>query len=299
MEEAKVPDVNHARNSLDFSHLVSDPTEELPSVETYLAFAKDVIRRAGALALSLQPAAEGSLKADNTRVSNADFLVQALIQEAIHARFPTHLMLAEEEPEERAHPVPSPEHIPAVSEGLWIVDPIDGTDSYLRCIPTYSICLGLALKGEPVLGLVYMPVAGDLYWATSDGRAGVNDEPLTPLQPGPVNSDSMLLVTSTIHRYAELNFPGKIRSYGSTAAHLCYVAAGRVDAAVVAGVKIWDIFSGWMLLKAVGGGLYRIDGTPLDLPGMLSREATTPALLAAHPESLRPVLATVRPRRNR
>lgn len=296
MEDVIDPEPTGAKIGLNIGYLVNEETRSNVELEKDLQFAMRLIQDAGALALSLQPDAEGTFKADHTRVSNADVQVQRFMEDAIRAAYPTYAILAEEETSvagTRGHLGPEPED----ADGVWIIDPIDGTDSYLRSMPTYAICLGLARQGIAELGLVYLPVARELYWATVDGRSGVNQRPLRPLTPERLTHDSMMLVTSTLHKFARNDFPGKVRSYGSTAAHLCFVAAGKVDAAILSHVNIWDVFSGMVLLEAVGGGLFTPHGNRFLWADMLTRWAKTPTLIAAHPATVPAIVANLHPRR--
>lgn len=273
-----------------------------PEQHTFLeecrVFSIGLARKAGALALALQHGTRVGRKADHSVVTEADKEVQYLMRDAILERFPTHKVLGEEELEGDAlHTFEA--LYQAAQEGLWVVDPIDGTDSYVREIPSWSICLGLSLGGVPVLGVVYVPATQEMFCAVKGGPATRNGESIQVAHPGPLHHESMLLITSTAHRYTELNFPGKIRSYGSTAAHICYVATGRVDAAILGGMRVWDVFAPGVILEAAGGGLYQIDGTPHSVMEMLAEGSRTPVLVAGHSGIVEPVLSTLRPKYRR
>lgn len=271
-----------------------EPSVSLPEdVRLLLAFGQEAVRAAGELARSLQRTATASLKADHTPVTTADLAVQGLLETRIRERFPSHQLLGEEALE-GASPRPLDPACPT-----WVIDPIDGTDSFRRRLPSWTISLGYLERGVPMLGWVFHPVSGELFWAIRDVGAFCNDERLSIRADLPLSRESMLLMTSTSHRYVVNDFPGALRLYGCVSAHLCFVAAGRVDAAVLAGAWIWDIVAGGLLVECAGGGLFEVSGAPLDWASLYRRPGRAPILLAGHPSLVRPVLTTLQPREPR
>ncbi|MFM7204367.1 MAG: inositol monophosphatase family protein [Myxococcota bacterium] len=256
-------------------------------------FALALLQEAGAMALRMQRTLSWDRKPDRTFVTNADLAVQSLIRERILAHYPQHLVLGEEDTEgvEKAASRGYP--------GVWIVDPIDGTDSYLRQIPAWAICLGLALEDQPTFGAVYLPDSHELFYAFVGGKAYRNGHEIHIEPSEGIGEDSMLLLTSTAHRYAEVDFPGRVRSYGCTAAHLCYVASGKVDAALIAGVQVWDLFAAGLVLRAAGGDMYQVSGEPIDLMELVRSGERTSVLIAGRSNVVQPVLGQVRPRRRK
>lgn len=254
--------------------------------ERLLEFAIQVVRSAGALALALQSEVTATRKADRTVVSEADYRIQALIREQIAVRFPTHAFLGEED--EGMEPL----HRDDVPEALWILDPVDGTDSYLRQIPTWSISLGLAIRGEPRVGVVLVPPTGEIFYAVVGGQAFRNGQVIRVCEDE-ISDDAMLLIPSKLHLKVDIQFPGKLRCFGSTAAHLCFVAGGTVSGALVAFARPWDIYAAGIVLEAAGGGMFKWDGSRFDL-GTLARERTaSPVVVASHRTLAGPVFQTL------
>ncbi|OQW99334.1 MAG: hypothetical protein BWK80_63155 [Desulfobacteraceae bacterium IS3] len=62
------------------------------------------------------------------------------------------------------------------------------------------------------------------------------------------------------HQHYVTKFPGKIRNMGCTAAHICYVATGRAEAAIIGNESYRDIAAAWIIVQAAGGKIYRMDG---------------------------------------
>lgn len=94
-------------------------------------------------------------KADESIVTEADFLANQIIVEGIHQAFPEHTILSEESGMDQ--------NINA--DYVWVIDPLDGTKAYAKGIPGYSVMIGLLKAGLPVLGVVKDPVEGHLYEA--------------------------------------------------------------------------------------------------------------------------------------
>ena len=119
-------------------------------------------------------------KSDNSLVTNADLQSNELILSGLADRFPEDGILSEESGAVEA----------SRNELLWVVDPLDGTKAFAAQIPGFSVMLGLLWRNEPVLGVVYDPLDGWLYSATSGGGARVVPPGETHGRPLQVSSRS-------------------------------------------------------------------------------------------------------------
>lgn len=131
------------------------------SFEQELRFAQDAARRAGQLALEYrQRGVVAEDKPDDSPVTNADKACEKLFVSLIEEAFPNDGILGEEG---------------AAREGTsgrrWIIDPIDGTRDFLRGNRMFCHLLALEADGESVVGIVYFPALGEMYWATKGGGA--------------------------------------------------------------------------------------------------------------------------------
>lgn len=116
-----------------------------------LEAARTFAREAGAVTLRyFGPGLDHERKPDGTPVTRADREAERLLRERIAARFPDHGILGEEEGEIR----------PGASI-RWIVDPIDGTKSFMRGVPLYGVLVGVEVDGEPVVGVAHFPALGE------------------------------------------------------------------------------------------------------------------------------------------
>jgi myo-inositol-1(or 4)-monophosphatase len=156
---------------------------------------------------------------------------------------------------------------------VWIVDPIDGTRSFIAARPEFSISIGLAVAGRVEVGVVYNPAADELYSAVRGGgavleRRGAAPLPLrldgcgaTPALTSPDGSVTTSHVTVLASRteiaageFAGLGEGWQVEPVGSTAYKLARVAAGRGDVYLSRGPKSeWDVCAGVLLVQEAGG----------------------------------------------
>ena len=192
-------------------------------------------------------------KGANDFVTEADRGCEAIIIRTIKQYFPGDGILAEESGSEIGE-----------EGGRWIIDPIDGTVNFTRSIPDYTI--SIAWEGErysPAVAVVYNPRQDELFSCSSGGGAFLNGERIsvsTVSEPG-----RALIATVGPHRRRERYeryreqatrlFLGTsdIRSYGSCALSLAYLAAGRLDAYYEMSLGYWDLAAGLALVREAGG----------------------------------------------
>ena len=160
------------------------------------------------------------------------------------------------------------------SAHIWLVDPNDGTEAFLRGFRGSAISIGLLRDGEPVLGVVYAFGApdddGDLFaWAEGCGPLTRNGRPVQR-QPWPtrLGREQVIRVSQIADRHPEANAlcvaPGRYLATTSIAYRLALVAAGEGDAAVsLAHPGDWDYAGGHALLRAIGGALVDERGAPV------------------------------------
>jgi len=238
-----------------------------------------LVRQASELALNHFGKVQGREKSDRTVVSEADEEVERLLVEGLQRRFPGETIVGEEGG--ATGPLLGP---------VWSVDPIDGTSAYLTRLPHWGVSVGLLVEGRPVLGVVDLPLLGETYlavtgmgaWMQTDrwGRQALRVCPWS--EPGP---ESMFCVPSNLHRRFGVRFPGKLRSLGSTVAHVLLVARGDACAALMR-VHLWDLAGCAAILTEAGGRLETLDASPLNLLELLPGAAPLPDVLASSPAGL-------------
>jgi myo-inositol-1(or 4)-monophosphatase len=246
-----------------------------------LEFIRDCLREAGALALAQFKRADGpmnaELKADRSPVTAVDRQVEALLIERIQARYPEHLILSEESG------LHSALKDSAKDAGFaWALDPIDGTRAFASGLPVWGISAGVLRDGKPYAGGFFLPVTGELYAGTT-GAAWYNQRPMQkPEAFDPNNPLIFLGVPSEFHHYFIISAP-RIRSMGSTAAHLAYVATGAAAGMLTRTTSLWDIAGVLPLAQAMGVELAYLSGRKFDPAELLEGGSIREPLLAGMP----------------
>lgn len=230
----------------------------------YLDFAETLAKSAGSLIMKRM---EGPIAAEEKSssfdvVTEVDKEVEQWIRESINNHFPEHHFLGEEEAYVSGQSLQSVLSEAVKKPFLWIVDPIDGTSNFVQGIPGFTVSIALAVKGELTVGAVYDPCAGELFSAVKGGGAFLNGRPLhvsvkerlneSVVATGfPSDMPSRMAVYSGLGNL--LQQCRTIRSLGSAARHLAYVAAGRLDGFWENGLKCWDMAAGVLLVQEAGG----------------------------------------------
>jgi myo-inositol-1(or 4)-monophosphatase len=204
------------------------------------------------------------LKADGSIVTEADHAMQRALQTALQTRWPRIAFLGEE------MSAPQQERILAASQqGVWIVDPLDGTSNFSVGIPCFAVSIALILAGKIELGLVYDPVRDECFSAQRGRGAWLNDMTLSLAAMNDV--DSMTIGLVDFKRLAP-DLAGKLvtqppyksqRSFGSVALDWCWIAAGRGDVYVHGKQKLWDYAAGQVILAEAGGFAATLQGEPV------------------------------------
>ncbi|MAS93760.1 MAG: histidinol phosphate phosphatase [Verrucomicrobiales bacterium] len=135
----------------------------------FLSFAEATAREAGALTLEyfLTDAAQPEFKGDDTPVTIADRNAEKLIRERITAAYPDHQIVGEEFGESDE----------SESKYRWIIDPIDGTKSFVHGVPLYAVLLALEIDGKVEVGCAYFPALDEIVSGATGLGAHWNGKP--------------------------------------------------------------------------------------------------------------------------
>ncbi|GAB6992277.1 inositol monophosphatase family protein [Paenibacillus pini] len=208
-------------------------------------------------------------------VTEVDKGAEQMIRKLILTHFPDHHILGEEGVE------PGPQaSADALKEALdedyvWIVDPIDGTTNYVHGFPFYCVSIALAYQGEVIVGVIYDPSRDELFVAEKGKGCYVHGNRMEVSAEGRL-SESLIAtgfpvgISSTL----PMNMAGlqhlvpkvrNIRSGGSAALHMAYVAAGRLSGFWEIGLNAWDLAAGALIVQESGGSVSDTLGRPYDL----------------------------------
>jgi myo-inositol-1(or 4)-monophosphatase len=195
-----------------------------------------------------------SQKQINDFVTEADHASEKIIIETLLAAYPGHGILAEES---------GKEYGAKDSEFVWIIDPLDGTTNFIHGFPVYCISIALAVRGKVEQAVVYDPTRNDLFTATKGRGAYLNERRIRvskrtqlkdclistgfPFRSGDNFKSYLHMMAEVMQRTAGLRRPG------AAALDLAYVAAGYTDGFFEAGLSIWDVAAGSLLVTEAGG----------------------------------------------
>lgn len=240
---------------------------------------REMLEAAGRIAMQHFLKVRPTWKANQTYVTEADIAVQAFMKQVLGTHFPEDGIIAEEE---------NLRQEPASGNRYWIIDPIDGTASFVAGLPVWGIGLSLVEEGRPVAGYFWVPTSEDFYYTTPDGVVYRNDQPTEIKTPGPLHRESLMLTFSRLHRRYTLasSYPGKVRGLGSTIAHMCYVATGSADVALLGRVCIWDLAVGLALLTNNGGVLRYLHGSAVSLTDLFSGAPAPSLMICGHADAV-------------
>jgi len=244
-----------------------------PGIEELTQFAKKTVRQAGDEALRFYGKGDPQVKFDAELVTEAELRLVDFFRGALQAQFPEHGIFGDV--------VPTQKYVHGEKGYLWIYDALDGVANFQAGIPIWGISLALLENYWPIFGVFYMPVTGDMFYAHAGGKAYWREEEIRIPDPGEVSNESVLLTYSRFQNHYRSSFPGKIRNLGSTAAHICYVARGRAEGALLANVSYQDLAAAQIILSAAGGKICTLDGRDFHLSDYLSGQRIEEHLIAA------------------
>ena len=246
-------------------------------IEDLTQFAVEVIRRSGEEALSYYGKGSPQVKFDDELVTEAELHLTEFYQDQLHAHFPEHQVFKTNQ-----------ENKGYTHEGkryLWIYDALDGVANFQAGIPIWGISLALLENFWPILGVFYMPATGDLFHAQAGKKAFWGKREIRVSAQENINDESLLLTYSRFHNQYHSTFPGKIRDLGCTAAHICYVATGRAEAAVIANESYRGLAAARVIIEAAGGKIYKMDGSEFFLDEYLDGQRIDDHLLVVAPDT--------------
>lgn len=201
------------------------------------------------------------IKPDASPVTEADVRAEEIIRATLAKAFPDYGFYGEE----------TGEHAMS-AESIWLVDPIDGTKSFVREEPFFSTQIALMRAGELVLGVSNAPVYKELAWAEKGGGAFLNEQPVrvsrvSTLAGASISTGNVKSLTRAPYweRMGRLiQRVDRIRGYGDFV-HYHLLARGAVDVVIESDVNILDIAALTVLVREAGGTFTDVSGAPVGL----------------------------------
>ncbi len=198
-------------------------------------------------------------KADGSTLTEADIAAQAALEPALRAILDVPLLGEEMTREEQQA------SWDCGAEGVWVVDPIDGTANFANGMPYFALAVALVKQGRPVLAAVYAPMLGEMFAAELGKGAWRNGErlPLNPVVPelkeALAGVDFKRLPTGFGQIIAREHPFYSQRNLGSAALEICYVASGCLDIYLHGGLMLWDFAAPSLILSEAGGYAGRLE----------------------------------------
>ena len=159
----------------------------------------------------------------------------------------------------------------------WVVDPVDGTTNFAHGVPFMATSVALCLDGRPLLGMVNLPLMGELFTAVKGQGARLNGQPIHVSEIGTL--DAALVATgfpyriedhkAAILRQLSVAMPATqgVRRAGAAALDLAFVACGRYEGFFEFALNPWDTAAGVLLIEEAGGRVGTMTGEPYSLGG--------------------------------
>ena len=235
-------------------------------IESLLRTAEIAARAAGEVMVDRfgQPH-QVTLKGFRDLVTDADLAAQEIITKTILQQFPDHAFLTEEEDGSLS------------TEGsvIWIIDPIDGTTNFSRNLPAFCTSIA-AVENKPswgednvLVGVIFDPLRNEMFSAARGGKNQLNNETLQTSQINKIkdaqiahdwNSSAQIRQTTLKVVTSLTDEAESIRTFGSAALALAWIAAGRLDGYFNYTLKAWDMAAASLMIRQAGGKVSTISG---------------------------------------
>ncbi len=205
-------------------------------------------------------------KGDRDYASRVDFQIEDAVKEALGRAAPDIPFLGEERGGHLRAPL------------LWVLDPVDGTTNFIKGSPLCAISLALLGDGQPIFGIVDLPLLGERYVARAGAGAYLSarrlhiphleglDHALVGMTDFAVADDCA--TENPMHIAALVQLAPRalgVRTHGSAALDLAWLAAGRLGATVMLSNRVWDVSAGVLLAREAGALTYDWDGSEHDI----------------------------------
>ncbi len=201
-----------------------------------------------------------SRSGDFDPVTAADRAAEAAMRALIKNTFPEHGILGEEFGAERAD-----------AEYVWVLDPIDGTKSFICGLPAWGTLIALTRRGKPIYGMMHQPFTrehfvGDGKAASYRGPAGdrtLRTRPCAALREAVLMTTSPLLMQDADRQcFARVEQAVRLSRYGGDCYAYCVLAAGHIDLVIETELKPYDVLPLIPIIEGAGGIVTTWDNGP-------------------------------------
>jgi inositol-phosphate phosphatase/L-galactose 1-phosphate phosphatase/histidinol-phosphatase len=230
-------------------------------LDPFLALAAELADAAGA---AIRPHFRQKLqvedKPDLSPVTVADRAAETAMRQLIAARFPEHGIIGEEFGREREG-----------AEFVWVLDPIDGTKSFISGVPLFGTLIALARAGRPVVGIIDQPISRERWIGAAGQPATFNGNPIR-CRPCPALAPATVFATSPdmfrgedAAAFARVSGAAKLVRFGADCYAYGLLAHGFIDVVIEASLKPYDFSAMLPIVEGAGGIATDWQGRPLNL----------------------------------
>ena len=245
-----------------------DPHDELPSrrlsrtaTPELTAFAEELADAARLTALRyFRNRVKIEYKADMSPVTVADREAEAAMRKLIAGRYPDHGLLGEEHGQENIER-------PAV----WVLDPIDGTKSFITGMPTFGTLIVFLDRGLPTIGVIDMPAMGERWLGVSGSVTTMNGTPCKTRDCRSLNQANLYATSVDMFGVGEgrafdtVSAAAAMRRFGGDCYSYGLLASGFIDAVMEVSLQPYDYLALIPIVEGAGGVITDWDGAPLDV----------------------------------
>ena len=226
----------------------------------------EIIEEAAVVATSERLNLRVDLKPDGSLVTNADTAVETFLRRELLAILPGSTFWGEEFG-----------HEPEGEEGLWLIDPIDGTSNFSFGGPLWGISIGLLRKGRLVLGGIGLPDLREIYVAGFEQGAWLNGDQMPIIPAGPILPHQLISVNGS-DKSSEFvkGVPGKRRDTGAAVIDGAFFCTQRHRAHFGKGERLYDVAASLLIGMELGAEIRYQDGTELDVNELASPQHLKP-----------------------
>ena len=187
-------------------------------------------------------------KSDRSPVTVADREAEAAMRRLIAARFPDHGIIGEEFGREREE-----------AEFVWVIDPIDGTKSFISGVPLFGTLIALARRGRPILGIIDQPISRER-WIGAAGRPTLfNGAPIRVRSCTALGAATLFATSPDMFRgedaarFARVSAAVKLVRFGADCYAYGLLAHGFIDLVIEASLKPYDFSAMLPIIEGAGG----------------------------------------------
>ena len=197
-------------------------------------------------------------KEDSSPVTIADKQIESLLRERIRSEFPDHGIIGEEKADENL-----------ISKYRWVIDPIDGTRSFITGNPLFGTLLSLVAEEEYLLGFMDLPMSQERWWATLDGGSFYNGKRCATSSTQKIEESKLVCTSPAIFSNEELkqfqNLAKSVRveRYGGDCFNYGALACGWVELVAEASLHFYDIAALVVIIQEAGGIVTDWSGDPV------------------------------------